>query len=296
MVELLGIVLSLLAAIALSLQTLSIRIGTDTGSPTDALVVVLFINIIIYIPMGVHAAYPVFSLSLTGLGAFIAAGITGTLLGRIFYYTSVERLGASYSEPIKASQPLYATLAAVVVLEETLTPGNLIGVVFIVVGAAIVSLEGNSKEVNKTEAMPGSFVLPFIAAFFYGIEPLFAEIGLAEGAPFQLGLAVKTIAATFSFIGYLWWQATLPTRQDLLGSNLKWYVAAGVANTIFLTSYYSALGISRVVVVAPIINLSPLFVAGLSIVFLSRREQVTKQLIIGTILITAGATGVAIYG
>lgn len=297
MVDVLGVGLALIAAVGIAGQTVSIRIGTEKGRSHDALVVVLLVNIVVLVPAAVFAFYPNYGLTLRSVLSFVGAGFVGTLLGRAFYYAGIEQIGASRAEPIKASQPLHSALVAVIVLGETLTTGNLFGILLIVAGVGLISREAAKNPTTATGNVPmtGLF-LPLVAAFFFGIEPIFAKLGFAEGTPVLVGLAIKTLAATIGFLGYLRYRAGLPARSELLSGNVRWYVVAGVSNTVFLLAYYAALEVSPVVLVVPIMQTSPLLVVGLSFVFLQRLERVTWRLASAAAVVVAGAIAVTFAG
>ncbi|RQG87910.1 DMT family transporter [Natrarchaeobius halalkaliphilus] len=295
MSNLAGIALAVLAALGLSIAVICIRIGTDDGRSVDALVVVLLTNIAILVPVTLALQNPLSGLTRTSLVSFAMAGLVGTFVGRAFFYASIERVGASRSEPIRASQPIYATLAAVIVLGEVLTPEHFAGILLIVLGVGAISWETASGSVQQT-GRSYDLAFPFVAAFFYGIEPIFAKIGFATGTSVLVGLSIKTVVATAGFLAYLRWRNALPTSTELASSSLRWYVGAGIANTVFLLGYYAALEIAPVVLVVPIIQISPLLVAVLSFVFLKRLETVTVPLILSAVVVVVGGILVSIHG
>ncbi|WP_132061557.1 DMT family transporter [Halorussus amylolyticus] len=285
-----GAALAAVAAVAVAVQSLSVRVGTDRGRTSDALVVVLFANVAAIIPAAAILYYPDYAITGRSVVAFVAAGLVGTLFGRIFYYTSIERIGASRSEPLKASQPLHATLVAVLVLGERVTAGHVAGILLIVAGVGLISWETARNDRANADDIPRfALALPLAAAFLFGIEPTLAKLGFAEGTPVLVGLAIKTAAATTGFLLYLRFKNDLPTVGDLRTSNTRWYLLAGAANTAFLLLYYVALSVSQVSVVVPIIQSSPLIVMILSFAFLSRLERVTWKLVAFASLVVLGA-------
>ena len=295
MVDVLGVFLAFLAAAGIAGQVVFVRIGTEHGTANDALVVVLLTNIFVLVPLALITGYPDFQLTTRAVLAFIGAGVVGTMLGRAFYYTSIKRIGASRTEPIKASVPLYAALIAVLILGETLTPVGLAGIVLIVAGVAVISWESTSNPgASAATARPVDLLFPLIAALFFGIEPVFAKVGFAEGTSVLVGLAIKTVAATIGFAAYLRYRDTLPSPRSLRTGNTRWYLLAGLSNTGFLLAYYSALSIAPVVLVAPIMQLSPLLVVVLSAVFLKRLERVTPRLVAASLIVVAGAVAVTL--
>lgn len=289
-----GVALAAVAAFGVAVQSVSVRVGTDDGRATDALVVVLLTNIATIVPAAALVHYPTYAVTRGSILAFVAAGVVGTLLGRVFYYTSIQRIGASRSEPLKASQPLHATLIAVIVLGERVTPGHVVGILLIVAGIAAISWE-TSRGDGATDGAGLALLLPLAAAFLFGIEPTLAKVGFAEGTPILVGLAIKTVAATAGFLAYLRLRNDLPTLAVFRTRSVRWYLLAGLANTAFLFLYYASLSIAPVSVVVPIIQTSPLIVMVLSVAFLSRLERVTWKLLTGACVVVGGAVVLTAY-
>jgi drug/metabolite transporter (DMT)-like permease len=294
MVEFLGAGLAVAAALFLAIQVVCVRIGTDSGRSNDALIVVLLVNIALLVPVALVVGYPDYTLPPDALLSFAAAGLVGTMLGRAFEYAGIERIGASRSEPIKASQPLHAALLAVLILGETLTPVAGVGTVLVVVGIAIISWESRSADDGMGSISWSYLALPLASAFMYGIEPIFAKVGLATGTSPFVGLGIKTLTATVAFYAYLRYRGALPGRAALRSANTKWYLGAGVANSAFLLSYYAALSVAPVVLVQPVLQTSPLFVIVLSVIFLQRLERVTPRIVLAAAVVALGAAVVSI--
>lgn len=294
MVEFLGAGLAVAAALFLAIQVVCVRIGTDSGRSNDALIVVLLVNIALLVPVALVVGYPDYTLPPDALLSFAAAGLVGTMLGRAFEYAGIERIGASRSEPIKASQPLHAALLAVLILGETLTPIAGVGTVLVVVGIAIISWESRSSDDGMGSVSWSYLALPLASAFMYGIEPIFAKVGLATGTSPFVGLGIKTLTATVAFYAYLRYRGALPGRDALRSANTKWYLGAGVANSAFLLSYYAALSVAPVVLVQPVLQTSPLFVIVLSVIFLQRLERVTPRIVLAAAVVALGAAVVSI--
>ncbi|MFD1685017.1 DMT family transporter [Halobellus litoreus] len=291
----LGILLAAFGAVALAVQSLSIRYGTITSDSSDALVVVLAVNVLALVPAAFLLGSPIQDLTLRSLGAFTAAGLLGTMVGRAMHFEGIKRIGSSRAEPIKASQPLHASLIAVVVLGEIVTGGHLLSMVAIVLGIGIITHEHGRSDADDGGAGYVGLAFPFAAAFFYGIEPTFAKLGFAEGAAVLTGLTVKTVSAGLGFLLYLWWTEGLPDLRSVERRELPWLVGAGLANTLFLLGYYGALELEPVSLVVPLVQSSPLVVIFLSIVFVSDDlERITPRLVAGALVAVAGAIGVTL--
>jgi drug/metabolite transporter (DMT)-like permease len=289
-----GALLGVVAALALSVAAISIRRGssTDGGSSFDALLVVLLINIVLLTPIALIVYYPDYNLTFRSILAFSAAGLVGTGAGRIFYYKSIELVGASRAEPVKASMPVYATVFAVLFLGEAVSTLRWAGITVIFLGVALISwdLSGGNGLSDLRSVSTIGFFLGVGSAMLFGLEPVFAKIGFAEGTPSMVGLLVKTVAAGSAFYAYAFVGGRVDVDHIRQGDGWYWYVIAGLANTIFLVTYYLGLEIAPVSVVAPLIQISPLFVAGLSYLFLADLERVTAVVVSGALLVVSGAT------
>jgi drug/metabolite transporter (DMT)-like permease len=294
---LLGVVLSVTVAFVVSAQVLFVRVGAQHGGIRQAVLLSMIINIVIFLPAAAILHFPDYGLTPISLLSFFAAGLMGTFLGRVLYYDSINRIGAGKTEPLKASMPLFASLIAVLILGETLTMAHTGGIFLIVVGIAAISWETTNNDPERGEDVSVTALgLPLLAAMSFATEPNFVRIGFAEGTPVLVGLTLKTVTAGVGFLAYLRYQRTL-NLDELLGEpHTKWYLAAAVANTLAVLGYYAALKISRVVVVAPITQMSPLLVAVLAYIFLSHLERVTWRLVSASVLVVVGAGVVTIFG
>ncbi|MDF9746849.1 DMT family transporter [Natrinema salsiterrestre] len=298
--SLLGVGLASVAAVGFAGQFLCVRLGTDDGDVTDAVLVVLCCNVLIVVPIAFVTHAPPYSALFTPLSAisFAAAGIAGMFVARLLMFTSIDALGASITSPVIASNVLFATVFAVVLLGERLTASHFLGIVLIVAGIAVVSWEtaaatGPDRSLRETGTM---LALPVAAAVCIGIEPIFVSTGLAEGTPILPGLAVMATVATVCFTGYLAWAGSLG-RVPLRSASTAWYVAGGVSTTVAFLAYFAALTVAPVVVVMPLLQLTPLLVVVLSVLFLPRRlERVTWRVTAAATVVVLGTTLVSVVG
>ncbi len=294
---LLGAGLALVAALAWAAQYVFVRLATTDGSTLDAVTVALVCNVVIVVPLALFFSSPAEVTSLGAVAAFVGAGLAGSLFGRLCQFKAVETIGASRSAPVVASTALFSTVLAVLFLGESLTLVHALGIVLIVAGVAYISWEtANEEEDLPLREVGLSLAIPLGAAVFFAIEPVFISWGLADGTPVLPGFAIKVTAASLGFLLALSLTRSLPD-SDVLGPSLRWYVAAGVASTLALGAYFLALEIAPVVVVVPIIQVSPLAVLVLSYAFLPRGlERVTWDLAVAASVVVAGAIVVSVSG
>ncbi len=297
---LLGVVLGTVAALMWAVQFLCVRLGTDDGEVLDAVLITLCCNVGLLVPI-VLVWYPVTEIVLftpQSILSFALAGIAGSLVGRLLLFHSIETIGASRTSPVVAANALFATILAVLFLEESLTLAHFLGIVLIVVGIAVISWEtaSDTGAGQSMRTLGVSLLIPVSAAAVIGVEPIFISLGLAEGTPALPGVMIKVIAAAIGFGGYL----LLSSKSVSWPANtasMKWYLGAGITTTGGLVSYFLALEVAPVVIVVPIMQTTPLLVVILSAIFLPQRlERVTAVLAVASVVVVVGTGLVAMSG
>lgn len=294
----LGAALAVIAAVAWAAQYVFVRLATVDGSTTDAVAVVLVCNVVLVVPAAVVLSEPSAIASVDVLAAFVGAGLVGSFLGRICQFRAIETIGASRSAPVVASTALFSAGLAVALLGESFTAVHAVGILLVVTGVAYVSWKTatDPADPRPIREIGRSLAFPVLAALCFAIEPVFISWGLAEGAPVLAGLAVMAVAAAVGFLGYLLVASAFPSPARLVGP-MWWYVAAGVASSVALLAYFLALEVAPVVVVVPIIQVSPLVVLVLSRAFLPRGlERVTWDLAVAATVVVIGAIVVSVSG
>ena len=73
---------------------------------------------------------------------FAAAGIIGTVGGRLARFVAIEKVGASVAAAVINLTPLIATVLAILFLGEHVTLPIVVGTVVIVVGTVLLSVSG----------------------------------------------------------------------------------------------------------------------------------------------------------
>lgn len=297
--HLLAIGLAIGAAISSAASNLSVRKGTDGGKIEDAILVVAVVNVAVLLPVVAVRYYPDYGLTWLSLASFAVAGILGTLIGRALNFISIDKIGASRTAPILASWALISTVLGVLFLDETFSAIHGVGILLVVGGVAVIAWmtsNDNPDDLPPRELLIG-ILIPFGAAVAVGWEPIFANVGFDEGTPPMVGLVIKSIAAALGFVLYLWWDDDLPDRSVVRGTSGRWFVFAGLTNTLFLLGYYVALSIAPVNIVSPIIVTNTLFVVVLSaLVMPERLERVTWKLLVAAGVVVSGVLLITAFG
>ena len=288
-----GILFALLAGISIAAMAIFVRMATKKGGDAfTAVIVSLILNLIIIIPAVAVIYYPEYGITLRSFLAFVGAGLTGTLTGRVFYFEGISRVGASRADAIKATMPIFATITAILVLGEDPTTTHILAILAVVMGVWIISSEMMLKK--GEESMIGrrrDIIYPVSAAVCFGFEPIFARIGVLEGTPSQVGVSIKILIAATGFLLYFVWKEELPDVKGFLANRetAKWYILAGLANTAMMVFYYAAIEKAPVVFVVPFLQTSPLFVVIFSYIWIQDIERISWRLVLGVIVMICAA-------
>jgi uncharacterized membrane protein len=178
--------------------------------------------------------------------------------------------------------PFVSSGLAIVLLGERLTLPIVLGTVVIVLGTTLLSTGG-----QRLGLRPAQLVLPALSATCFGIVAILRKVALAGMAPVP-GTAVNVTTAFVAFTAFL----VATGQRDAMacrGRSLVYFVAAGVAENVSVFLLVVALSMGAVSVVAPLTNVTPLFVLFFSVVVLRGIEALNTRVVAGTVLIVAGA-------
>ena len=285
-----GIVYALIAGILWGIGPLLLKKGLTHSNVSTAILIEQSVSVITLASLaGIQGELLGVGLSLKALAAFVAAGAVGASFGKIFFYKGIDTLGASKSVSIKNSSPILTTLLAIVVLGERVTLPIAVGVVLIVAGIILLTRVQGKVEGRPNQVM--YFIYPLLAAFCFGINPIFKKIGVSAVSVPTFGALITQITALIMIL----------TAGRFLHIRLKWervpmnslmfFVLAGVTEALgSLLSYY-ALFYAPAVLVSPIWRISPLVtfmlahftLRGIEVVTL--RDGVAATIIVGGILV-----------
>lgn len=286
----LGVGIATVAAMAFASQYLFVRVGTTEGSVSDVMLVSLVCNVAVAVPLAI--VFTPVALTPVSAASFVAAGIVGSLLARVFEFKSVEMIGASRTSPVVAANVLFATILAIVVLDESVSTTHLIGIVLVVGGVALLSWETSARDESILSLRDAGVALslPLLAAGFIGLEPIVVNFGYNEGTSALTGFAVKAVAGLVGFVGYRWIAGAEPMAAVLDRPGFAFHVGAGLSNTVGIGLYFVALSIAPVSIVMPLLQSGPLFVLVFSLVLLPQHlERITPRLIAAAVTVVIGA-------
>jgi len=219
--------------------------------------------------------------TLAGVAYFALAGLIGTFGGRLLRFISIETVGASMSAALINLSPLIASVLAIIILGEQVTPPVVIGTLVIVAGTTLLSAGGRSTGIRLI-----ALLLPLTSAACFGVVAILRKIGLM-GMTAVFGFAVNVTAALVAYTAFL-----IATRQGTQmfcrGQSLVYFMLAGVAENVGVFLLLEGLSRGTVSIVAPLASVSPIFVLALSFFFLRGIDILNQRIVLGTLLIVSG--------
>lgn len=279
--------LSLFTAFCYGASAVFTRKGMRDSNPLTGALVSTIVQVVMI--SGLLMSAPPTGVNMMGIAFFVASGILASTLGRLFNYTSIERLGVPVSATIIGSSPLFSTAFAIAFIGERVAPSTLLGTLLIVSGIALARGEGN-RGPRWTSVM----LIPVASAAFYGASSVVRKVGLNLLPEATLGALVGAASSLVSFFAYL------VATQSLSAVRLSWnsgkyFLASGVVVSLGWVSMFNALSAGEVSVVSALIGANPLFSLFLSLLMLRDMEEFGWRVATGCLAIVAGAAAITLF-
>lgn len=227
----------------------------------------------------------------TGYAVFLLGGFVGSAVGRLANYSGVHRVGASVNSAVVYTNPLVATLLALVFLGELITPTQGLGVVVVVAGLAVVAV---SKGGDLTGWSTRDLAFPVLAAVAYGSGSVIRRYGLSTttATPIE-GVALNETAAFLGIVGYLVVRrGTIVPRVPLRAA--AYFVASGVCGVLGVLMLFVGLDNGPVAIVVTLAGTATLVTNALSYALLGDLERVTRGIVTGAGLVVLGVALITI--
>lgn len=125
-----------------------------------------------------------------------------------------------------------------------------------------------------------------LSALFAALTAIFAKIGV-KNINSDLATAIRTVVILFVAWGIVFFGNHLQGVRELTRTNWIFLILSGTATGLSWIFYFKAIQLGEVSRVAPIDKLSVVFTILLA--FLLLKEPLTPRIILGGLLITAGA-------
>ncbi|MCY4488188.1 MAG: EamA family transporter [Deltaproteobacteria bacterium] len=288
-----------MAAFAYASVSVSSRLGLQYSTPLTATCVAMVVRMtLLWCAVAVTGGVP----AVAGL-AFLLFVLLGVMQALTSYlsFTGVARIGASRSQPLRTTYPLWSAGWSVALLGESLTPGLMSGTVLVVAGTVLISWspdraadQGQGTEGPRPAAgtaVPRQhwwyIVFPLSAAFLAGIAFPVRRYALdISNQPLFFAAVLATVAAVCLAISLC---AGGIHGRFLWNRRALWpFVVAGTFETVASLFSLIAVSMGQVVAVAPLVATSPLWTQVLALLFLRGVERLNVRSVTGTVAVVAG--------
>ena len=282
-----GIIYALMAGLFWGITPLLLKKGmTHSSVSTATLVQQSVIVLTVFIVAVGQGKVLQLDIPLRAVWSFMAAGVVGGSIGKIFYNKAIERVGASKAVSIKNSDPIISVLVLVLILGEEMTFPVAIGVALIVTGVLVITRvqAGEKERPNRLV----DFIYPLLALLCFGITPLFKKLGMVAAALPTLAAFITQSTALIVILTVGWLLNIRPKWERIPTKSLVCFVSSGITDALgSLFTFYSLI-YAPAVVVSPIWRISPLIVFLLARFTLRGVEVVTLKDGIAATFIVSG--------
>ena len=279
------VVLAGLSAFLFGVMTVFVRLALRKGIPPEAGALFTILP-----ALAVTAAVAVArgEWDLASAWPFLLAGLLAPGLSQILFTFGVRDAGASRASVTVGTAPLFAVAIALVVLDEPLVAGLVLGAALIVAGGfLLVSDKARPEHFRRIGLL---FALAATLAFatrdslirWLGTEATDVDPGLAAFATMLTGAAVTVLFVAWS-------------RAPLTGRAATAFLPAALCYGLSYVLLFEAFYRGRVSVVSPIVATESLWGVSLSWLVLRQSERIGARLFAGAALVVAGGILIGVY-
>ena len=282
------ILLAILGTVCFGAGMISSRLGLrDTDARTGAAISVPAATLLFVAsaPFTVDAE----AFSLDAALIFAAVGLVYPAMVTLMTFRSNELLGPTVTSAVSGTAPLFAILAAALLLGEQVPAQAAIAALGVAVGVALLSW----RQESAAGTLRGrSLLWPVGGALLRGLAQTGAKAGLLVWAnPFAASLIGYLVSSAAVFGAA---HARSGGRRQASAAGKRWFIATGLINGSAMVLMYGALAQAPVSTVAPIIAAHPLVTVLGSALFL-RDETLRPQMVCGAIITVAAITWLALH-
>jgi drug/metabolite transporter (DMT)-like permease len=211
---------------------------------------------------------------------FLLAGLLGPGLSQLFFTFGVRDAGPSRTSVVVGTAPLFSVVIAVVLLDEPLVAGLVVGALLIVAGGVLLVAErGRPQHVRRI-----GLLFALAATIVFAARDNFVR-WLAVDTDVEPGLAA---AATLGAGGALIAVYLAASHTRVAARDLRAFAPAGLLFGLSYVCLFEAYYRGRVTVVSPLVATESLWGVTLSALLLRRHELVGRRLLVGAALVVAG--------
>ena len=222
-----------------------------------------------------------------GLWPFLLAGVLGPGCSQLLFTLGVRDAGASRASVTVGTAPLFSVAMALVLLDEPVVAGVLVGALLIVAGGVLLIGERRRPESFRTIGLVYAVGATIVFAARDNLVrwlSIDTDVDPAAAAAATLAAGAAVVAA-----------AALVSRSPLRRRDARAFLAPGVAFGLSYLLLFEAYDRGRVTVVSPLVATESLWGVALSALFLGRHELVGRRLLAGAVLIVGGGVLIGVF-
>jgi len=277
---------AIISAGAWAADSILVRKGTAFSNPSTAALVSFVVNTAILGPY-IFFQYPLEKIFQPANLFFVVSGIIQPAIVRVLFYVGIVRLGVSRAGPIRGTSPFFSVAIAFFLFQDR--PGLIVylGGILTVAGTWLVSY----KRAGEAKWRPRDLLFPLGAAMLASVSQNIRKMGLNSTSEPIIAATVSTATSLFCLFGSVLFSGNVRSIQ-INRLCLPYYGGAAVFALIGQLCTFIALNGGQISVVAPLINTTPLFVIGLTALFLRGEEKINRFVVIGVVLLVAGIAAI----
>jgi drug/metabolite transporter (DMT)-like permease len=247
------------------------------------------------------------ALNVQGLAWFAAAGALTIFVGRVFFHSSVQYMGAVRSSSVKRLVPLFSVMLGVLCLGETLNLSALLGMALIFAGFGVLVWESKQKSMPKDphasedqgpsrKTMRMGMVYGVVSAAAYATGNMSRKFGLVHLSEPALGAMLGALVGVVLFlVSAVFLQSYREAVKNTLQKPNPWLLSAGVLASAGQLLYFVAIDWSTLSRATLIVSMDVFLTILVAVVFFQKREAVNRYAVVAAALGVLG-TGVIIGG
>jgi drug/metabolite transporter (DMT)-like permease len=271
-----AVVLAIASAFLFGAMTVAVRLALRRGTwPEAGALYTVLAALTFTLPFAVVEGG-----DLAGIWPFLLAGLLGPGLSQLLFTLAVHTAGPSRTSVVVGTAPLFSVAIALVVLDEALKAGLVVGAILIVAGGVLLVGERGRPEHVRAIGL----VLALTATLIFATRDNLLR-WLAIDTEVEPGPAA---AATLGAGAALILAYTLVRRAPLSRREARDFLPAGLFFGASYVCLFEAYYRGPVTVVSPLVATESLWGVALSALVLRRSEGVGRWLAAGALLIVAG--------
>jgi DME family drug/metabolite transporter len=286
-----GIILALLSAAASGFSVVVVRRNSASSNAFNMSLIITLVGMLVLWPL----AFLMMRQEIISVAGFALFGLSGLLspgIVRLFYYKGLTKLGASVNSSVFSIYPLYSAFLAVVLLSESLSGANWVGIICIIAGVVFMQLSTRRNGAQEKKGKK-SLIFPVLGGITIAVGTVIGKYALTISDAPTFGVAE---AYTFSLLPYMLilTVSTLTRRELNLKRDLRFFWLAGIGQAMSWILTFAALHFEKVSVTNPLISTEPLFVVFFAFFLLRKVEHVSTKLIASITITVLGVVLVAL--